>query len=220
MISKKEQALIKRILNENLGLFFDKKDLDDYQNNPPVLSKVIAMLHVKLNYYEKEKNTIEKLEKKLWKKYYDLTGLKHPHELFDGIEMTKDNKFMKIVNDTKYNNFYFANIINNSTKAYWGYAADIIIQRGYPKIEEVIPDLFVWLQDMNWPGSYDLYCFLCTLPKEVIWKYFEQGVKKAYITKDDSWLHSFRQLMLHFGFEKKDFKEKELFEVLNREIEY
>lgn len=52
-------------------------------------------------------------------------------------------------------------------KAFWEGAAKTIIKVGWPKVENILVPLFVWLLDNNWPGSELIYEFLCTIPQEI-----------------------------------------------------
>jgi len=50
----------------------------------------------------------------------------------------------------------------------WENAAKTVVQIGWPKIENILLPLFMWLLDPNWPGSELIYSFILTLPQEVI----------------------------------------------------
>ncbi|UQZ32619.1 hypothetical protein C2I18_03025 [Paenibacillus sp. PK3_47] len=38
-------------------------------------------------------------------------------------------------------------------KEHWDGAAEVLSQIGYPGIKSILPELLVWLQDLNWPGA-------------------------------------------------------------------
>lgn len=63
---------------------------------------------------------------------------------------------------------------NNTSKYYsaeggkerWENAAKTILQIGWPKADNIIVPLFIWLLDPNWPGSKQIYDFLLSLPRD------------------------------------------------------
>lgn len=225
MLNEKEISLSERILNNYKNIYnIDIFDVKSINSNCEKLSLLIYLVRCQQYYPDNIRlEDLTKLERKLCNIYYKIARKKHQHDLFNGIgdldEKNRSEKIEKIVNDANYSNLYFADI-SKFSKYYFQYAAQVIIKRGYPKVEDVIPQLFVWLQDINWPGSYDIYQFLCTIPKEAILKYFEETVNEAYNNRDEGWLYYLQQLMYEQNITEKDFKNKNLFEVLNREIEY
>lgn len=225
MLNEAEKETMKKILYEYVEKrSVEKIDIEGIETNCKDLSMVIYLLHCRQYYPEGLSITeLKIIEKKLWDLYYKITGKKHQNDLFDSIcklsDLERECKIVEIANDKRYDNLYFADI-SIFNKCYFSYAAEVIIKRGYPEVENVIPKLFVWLQDINWPGSYDIFKFLCTIPKEAILKYFEDIVSEAVYMKDESWLYYLQQLMYHFKLTENDFKDKKLFTELNREIEY
>jgi hypothetical protein len=53
-------------------------------------------------------------------------------------------------------------------KRYGEEIADEIIGKGYPSVDYLLPDLFEWLKDMNWPGALKIADFLITIGEPVI----------------------------------------------------
>lgn len=53
-------------------------------------------------------------------------------------------------------------------KAYWDSAARVLKDIGYPRVKEVLPQLLVWLQDLNWPGSKETAEFLLNIGSPII----------------------------------------------------
>lgn len=212
--------LLKKILNEN-HQYFDISDIEYSSQKLPI--SIYYCHYKKHNLEDMNGYDVEVLEKQLWCLYENLVGIKHPHDLWNQVEQfnlkQQDQLIDEIARDSKYNNLYFADI-SMFAKHYFPYAAQVIIKRGYPNVDDVIPELFVWLQDINWPGSYEIYKFLCSLPKEAILKYFENSVSMADMDLDWSWLYYLQQIMCHFKFTERDFKDKKLFDVLNQEIDY
>lgn len=52
-------------------------------------------------------------------------------------------------------------------KTRWENAAKTIIKLGWPKIDNIVVPLFIWLLDPNWPGSSIIYELIGSLPKNV-----------------------------------------------------
>ena len=60
--------------------------------------------------------------------------------------------------------------------------AQALIERGYPAVSPVLPDLFIWLQDGNWPVSHVIAPFLVSLGLIVV-----DEVRKILASTDDIW---------------------------------
>lgn len=58
--------------------------------------------------------------------------------------------------------------IREGGKEKWENAAKTIVKIGWPKVDEIIVPLFMWLLDPNWPGSMLIYDFLLSLPKYIL----------------------------------------------------
>ena len=99
-------------------------------------------------------------------------------------------------------------------KNLWYNCSKILISKGYPKNKKVIDEMFLWLQDMNWPGAKEIYDYLPTLPKEIFMKHYEIAVKKAIIENDVLWLEFLSCYISDFNLTEKDFNEKNLFNEL------
>ena len=57
---------------------------------------------------------------------------------------------------------------HNTGKELWENAAKTIVKIGWPKVDNIIIPLFMWILDNNWPGSELIYEFLLTLPKDIL----------------------------------------------------
>ena len=73
-------------------------------------------------------------------------------------------------------------------KDYWENSAKVLFIIGYPKIKNIIPGLFEWLQDMNWPGALIVKELLLHLPIDVLKYNYECTVNYAISTNDEEWL--------------------------------
>jgi hypothetical protein len=73
-------------------------------------------------------------------------------------------------------------------KNYWENSAKVLLKIGYPKIKNIIPGLFEWLQDMNWPGALIVREILLNLPKDALLNNYEDAIYKATSENDEEWL--------------------------------
>ncbi|WP_157998414.1 DUF5071 domain-containing protein [Desulfosporosinus sp. OT] len=61
-------------------------------------------------------------------------------------------------------------------------AAKAIVRIGYPRVQNVLAELLVWLQDMNWPGSYQIAELFVSIGKPAI-----LYIKEVLTSNDDVW---------------------------------
>lgn len=73
-------------------------------------------------------------------------------------------------------NFNLNELIQPLGKECWENAARALSIMRYPRISEIIPGLFRWLQDLNWPGAEIVMELLQSLPRKVIFH------RRSYIT--------------------------------------
>lgn len=71
----------------------------------------------------------------------------------------------------------------------WHNAAIIIQTLGYPRIKPIIKSLFIWLQDMNWPGADMIEELLLNLPENELADTFPQVVYESIFAKDEMWIY-------------------------------
>lgn len=55
-----------------------------------------------------------------------------------------------------------------------------IVSMGYPTVDYLLPDLFVWLEDMNYPGAMEIADFLATVGEPII-----PYLKEVLVGNDD-----------------------------------
>lgn len=67
-------------------------------------------------------------------------------------------------------------------KMCWYNSARVLKEIGFPRVKNVIPELLVWLQDMNWPGAEIIAELLLSADNGVI-----KHVKEILLTDDDIW---------------------------------
>lgn len=73
-------------------------------------------------------------------------------------------------------------------KECWGNASIIFAKWGSPRIDAIIPGLFEWLQDINWPGALEILVLLYDLPEEKTAKPLQGAIAEAKRTNDETWL--------------------------------
>ena len=60
--------------------------------------------------------------------------------------------------------------------------AKALVQLGYPAVHPVLPELFVWIQDMNWPVAQIIAPFLATIGAPLI-----PEIRRVLATSDSIW---------------------------------
>lgn len=66
--------------------------------------------------------------------------------------------------------------------------AIILSNKSDSEIINLLPDLLVWLQDLNWPGAVEVFERLKKIPYLLIKKYLNDTIYKAQIENDDQWI--------------------------------
>lgn len=100
-------------------------------------------------------------------------------------------------------------------KEYWENAAKVLFEMGYPRIEEAIPGLFFWLQDMTWPGAAIVVEILESLPKDIFINYLECAATEAIVTNDEIWLINLSVFLTSFDLDEDDFVSKKVYLALS-----
>jgi len=93
-------------------------------------------------------------------------------------------------------------------KMCWRNCAIILTKANYYKISVYITDMFVWLQDMNWPGSHEIFEYLKEIPKNDLKKYFEEALKIAISAKDEDWIYYLSLFYQKTDLIESDFSDK------------
>lgn len=76
----------------------------------------------------------------------------------------------------------------------------MLIDRGYPKVKDVLDKMFEWLQDLNWPGAESIAEFLLSLPPNELNKHYNKALECARKNKDEEW-----EYFLKLTFERKHY---------------
>ncbi len=127
------------------------------------------------------------------------------------MERRKEN-IQELAKDERYENKLF---VLKGGKWSWEDEAKILITRGYPKVKDILPEMFIWLQDMNWPGSDEIVEFLSNLPREIMIENLEIVTKKAKTENDIGWLYWLREFMEKNKLNIDDFNDKEVYRILS-----
>jgi hypothetical protein len=81
-----------------------------------------------------------------------------------------------------------SDLILIGSKDTWDNCAKVIALKGYEKVKLYTPQLFEWLQDMNWPGAENIFNFLLANAAEAS-EYLPQVFQKAVKMKDSVWIY-------------------------------
>ena len=74
------------------------------------------------------------------------------------------------------------------SKSVWENCAKIISSKTDSELERYLPELFQWLQDMNWPGADIIYTRLKSMSHDKIQLAYSLSVIKAQKLEDRVWL--------------------------------
>lgn len=70
---------------------------------------------------------------------------------------------------------------------YWDKCADVLIRRGHEKIKSVELIMLIWLEDLNWPGSFKVLNYFLTLDITELNDLIIEAFTLAYYKKDIEW---------------------------------
>lgn len=193
--------------------FNNKLSKIDVNNNDSFSEFKLKMLLFEL-IYEKEINEnsiiiIDKILSKLYPVYeanFYLKILKYNNQ-------SDRNSIINEYANGEYDNKMFC---RKGMKTFWEIEAKILHKRGFPLVEDVIYDIFEWLQDLNWPGSDEIIDLLLVAPNEVFINGIQYSIKQAIQSNDDEWL-----LNIHDVFDKKvDIKNLTWQELYNKAVDF
>jgi len=86
-------------------------------------------------------------------------------------------------------NFDYSNFLQpGSRKDVWSNCATLFCDLSDDQLIPYMEGLFLWLQDMNWPGAYEISQRLNRFEKERLQPYYQQAVDAAKETGDEEWL--------------------------------
>lgn len=62
------------------------------------------------------------------------------------------------------------------------------VKMGISKVSKIVPRLFDWLQDLNWPGAQNIFDLLLTGEPDHIYPIWKQKIDEAQRLNDDEWI--------------------------------
>ncbi|MDQ3233548.1 MAG: DUF5071 domain-containing protein [Pseudobdellovibrionaceae bacterium] len=86
-------------------------------------------------------------------------------------------------------------------KALWQNEALVLQKIGFPRLNAVLPELLVWVQDMNWPGAWTIMRLLQSAPSDPFQAAWASAMKMARETDDEEW---WNHLNLAQGIQRQD----------------
>jgi len=106
------------------------------------------------------------------------------HELIELLHwhtpMSIVNKVIEELKDIKYE--YMHLLMQPIGKAYWDNAALALSRIDHEKLKDFIPDLLMWLHDLNWPGAQTVAGLLKDIGEPTI-----VHIKQILLGNDDTW---------------------------------
>lgn len=107
------------------------------------------------------------------------------------LKNSKEDVVKKYSNATSYSNFFFC---QKGPKYAWCSEAEVLIDKGYPKVKDVLDKMFEWLKDLKWPGAERIAVFLLSLPKEELHNQYNTAMECAKKNKDLEWEYFLKEI--------------------------
>lgn len=89
------------------------------------------------------------------------------------------------------------------TKMIWENCAKVLVSKTDQELEFYLLKLFMWLQDMNWPGADLIFQRLQELPLELLQLPYDISCKLAHRTNDTVWLSVLDDFAKHLNINKR-----------------
>jgi hypothetical protein len=99
-------------------------------------------------------------------------------------------------------------------KSCWENAALALKLLGFEKVKALTYSLLMWLQDINWPGTFTIIELLETFPNKILMPYYERAISDAINSNDESWLEFLSVLTYNGKITLKEFSNPELYQVM------
>ncbi len=106
-------------------------------------------------------------------------------------------------------------LLQPNGKGCWENAAILLRTIGYPRIRKILPGLFEWLQDVNWPGADIVIEILANINKKDILPHIEHTLIEAAKKNDEPWINGINYLVNAMKLTESDFSSKEIYEILD-----
>jgi hypothetical protein len=110
----------------------------------------------------------------------------------------------------EYSQFYQ----DNTSKEYWYSCAHLLCKVGYKNNKDILEIMFKWLQDVNWPGSNEIFYYLVTVDKTVFMEYYQKAIVQAISDNDDIWIENLAYFVVERGLKLSDFTNRRIYELL------
>lgn len=167
-----------------------------------------------LLWQKEHNNTNVTLAKKIVNKLYSKEVAEFYSEAIDYMDEKKN--IDELIN--KYANSEYSNEIfcRTGEKPFWDIESKILIKRGYPRVKNVLSQMFLWFQDLNWPGATEISQLLSSIDKKVVIPHLEEVAMIAKEEKDDEWLYFLDEFMIKNKYKKEDFKNKDIYDLLEK----
>ena len=85
-------------------------------------------------------------------------------------------------------------MIHPNPKAVWENCAKILVQKTDDELEPYLPQIFEWLQDLNWPGAVIIHNRLLDMDEHMRSSQLLRSIKQAQDENDDEWIFNMKYL--------------------------
>lgn len=98
------------------------------------------------------------------------------------------------------------------SKKCWESCAYILSEKNITAMSDSIIDkLFMWLQDMNWPGAEIIFSYLVSAEPEKWILNYEKAIERAINENDDDWLYSLSKIFSLLDMPKEIFTDEKVY---------
>lgn len=207
------KTIIKNKLNQNFkpkGILIDMKSQELLNDELSEFELTIMLDKLVCEYVTNQENIvlIKDILDKLYTEEESVFFLKLIKALNNNIEERK------IIDEYANNNYKNEMLCRNGSKYFWQIEARILLKRGYPKVQDIINNLFEWLQDLNWPGSNEIIDLLLMIPKEEFIKGIEYSIEQAQKDKDYDWIMNMKYICEKKKLTINDFNNQDLYQIM------
>ena len=123
--------------------------------------------------------------------FYMLSSERTNDVQVDGIEEAKKIKNLSVL------------IQPMETKMIWENCAKVLVSKTDQELEFYLLKLFMWLQDMNWPGADLIFQRLQEVPLELLQLPHDISCQLAHQTNDIVWLSVLDDFAKHLNINKR-----------------
>lgn len=93
----------------------------------------------------------------------------------------------------KMNDHDLIHLIQPIDKMHWDNAAELLVEIGYPRIKNIVPELLEWLMDINWPGAQRISELLVSIGEPLI-----PHIREAFKSGDHIWNYWIIESILNY----------------------